>query len=552
MAFVGSLLLAACAVGFFLLGKQARQAPLPSFKRITLRHGSVGTARFTPDFQSVVYSARFQGRPGEMFVQRLASADARPLGVTNASVIGTRGGDVAILRLDGTLAQLPLEGGTPRDLLVKVDEATWDRSGHGFVVVRGTQGHYRLEYPLGKVLLETTGIEGISSPRLSPDGSRIAFIHHRNSDDDSGDVCVVDTLGRKQTLSKGWPDIGPAIWSPEGDEVWFSATKVGTSRQLHAVTLSGKERLVARLPGSLMVQDIAPDGRVLATFGQARRFELRGRMAGDAAERDLSWLDGTNTPILAPDGTQMVFQDWGEGGGAETSAYHWRMVGSAPKRLGEGSPFDVSPDWTTVLVGVGVGEKMEAKLVPIGPGETVTLPRGPIHTLSWGFFHPDKKRVVLLGSDAEGHTMVFVQRLDGGPPRPLAPSIWGGMGPISPDGRFVAMRTKEDRPRLLQPIEGGDAHPIPFLKPDDRLVGFGEDSSSVYICPGAVPPFSFPIHVARLDLRSGARTAWLDLMPPDVTGVGGLHTVRLTPNGRFYTYFYVRELSDLYLIEGLR
>jgi len=556
------VLLAGSYAGLFLWTRQAVKAPVPSLKRITLRRGRIYSARFTPDFQSVVYSAAWEGKPAELFVQRLASADARPLGVAGSfiGIAGTAGGDLAMQRGDGasiTLAQLPLEGGTPRDLLKNIDAADWDRSGTRFAIVRlVNNGRQQLEYPAGKVLLETTGLEMIASPRISPDGARIAFVTMPNGTmDAAGDLCVVDVAGRKQTLSKGWLEIGTygrtsLGWSRDGNEVWFSATRAGFRRELHAVTLSGKERIVARFPGSVVLQDIAPDGRLLVIFGQTRRWELRGRMAGDAAERDLSWLDGSFAPILAPDGTQMLFQEWGEGGTATASTYYRRMDGPTPTRLGDGGPCGVSPDWMTALVLAGSGDKTDLKLVPIGAGETRTLPRGSIRAYYWALWHPDGKRILIVGSDAEGQMRLFVQALAGGPPRPFA-RLEGALHPwipFSADGRFVAAWPKEG-PWVLYPIGGGETRPIPFLKADELPLVFSDDGRSLFVTDDLG---QIPLHVMRLDLKTGKREPWLELAPPDRSGAAGTLGPWLTPNGRFYTYNYSRELSDLYLVEELK
>jgi serine/threonine protein kinase len=550
VAVLGIALVAASGAGLFVWGKQTGRPSMPSFKRITFRRGWVNSARFTPDFQSVVYTAAWEGKPAELFVQRLASADARPLGVINANVVGTAGGDVAIGRYDGTLAQLPLEGGTPRDLLKDIDGADWDRSGTRFAIVRAVKGGQRLEYPVGKILFETKGLGGIAGARVSPDGMRVAFVFKpTGATEEAGDVCVVDLSGQKRTLSEGWLQVWTTAWSPDGKEIWFSATRGEFRVGLHAVTLSGRERVVARFPGNPNLLDIAPDGRLLFAYGQTRRFETRGRMAGDAAERDLTWLDGTLRPTLAPDGTQMVFQEWSEGGGYGGAIYHWRMDGSAPKRLGDGMPMDVSPDWTTALVLVGSREKRELKLLPIGAGETTTLPSGSIHDYDWGVWHPDGKRIVISGSDAEGKMRLFVQDIAGGPPRSLAEAE--NLGPFSPDGRFISTRPKEGVPYAFCPIDGGESRPIPFLKTNERPIVFSDDGKSLFVL-SMTDPGKFPLHVLRLDLKTGKREPWLELAPPDRAGIAGIYGLRLTPNGRFYTYGYRRRLWDLYLAEGLK
>jgi serine/threonine protein kinase len=544
---LASVFLAASYAGVFLLTKQAVKTSVPSFKRITLRRGNVNSAYFTPDFQSVVYSASWEGKPSEVFVQRLASADARPLGGTGADVKGTAGGDVMLLRSDGSLARMPLEGGTPRELLAGIEEAALERGGTRFAIVRFANDRLRLEYPAGRILFECNPrVEQIDTLAVSPDGARVAFHLHKVSG--PTDLCVVDTSGAKRTLSPGWAYLEEGVaWAPDGREVWFSAVPPGALRlELHAVTMSGKERLVARLPGTIDVCDIAPDGRVLVAFAQTDRKEMRGRMAGDAAERDLSWLDGTIGPVLAPDGTQMLFRELGEGGGLQSSTYHWRMGGPPPTRLGDGIPWDVSPDWKTALVLVGVGEEeRELKLVPIGAGETRTLPRGPIRAYGSGAWHPDGKRIVLAARDAAATWRLFVQEVAGGLPRPIA-EAW--LGPFSGDGRFVATRLKNDERFSLVPIEGGEARPLPFLRAGDHPLQFADDGTSLFVRNGDM----IPVHVVRLNLTTGAREPWLELAPPDRAGIGAEFGMRITPNGRFYAYRYNRTLSDLFLIEGLK
>src|SRR6266508_3951264 len=72
----------------------------------------------------------------------------------------------------GTLSQAPLSGSAPRDLLEDVGHASWSPDGSAMAVVRAPQWRYRLEYPTGKVLYETTG--RISYPRISPNGDMVA------------------------------------------------------------------------------------------------------------------------------------------------------------------------------------------------------------------------------------------------------------------------------------------------------------------------------------------------------------------------------------------
>ena len=79
-------------------------------------------------------------------------------------------------------------------------------------------------------------------------------------------------------------------WSPDGTEVWFTAASVGGARALHAVSLSGRRRLVLRGPGSAdparhLRSGTSPAGaRARARRNRGRRTG-RGRGAGPLLAR---------------------------------------------------------------------------------------------------------------------------------------------------------------------------------------------------------------------------------------------------------------------------
>ena len=199
----------------------------------------------------------------------------------------------------GTLARAPLVGGAPREVLEQVQWADWSADGNSLAVVRDFGGRNRLEFPIGKALYETGG--WIGHPRVSPQGDMIAFIDHPVQGDDRGTIAVIDLAGHKKNLSEEWYTVQGLAWSPNSKEVWFTASKSGVDRTLYAVALDGKERMVLRLPGALMLFDIWKDGRVLMMRASWRR-ELVGMVAGEAKQRDLSWLDYSYPAGLSADG----------------------------------------------------------------------------------------------------------------------------------------------------------------------------------------------------------------------------------------------------------
>ena len=60
------------------------------------------------------------------------------------------------------------------------------------------------------------------------------------------------------------------------------------------------------------------------------------------------------------------------------------------------------------------------------------------------------------------------------------------------------------------------------------------------------------LRVHRVDVSTGRMTLWREFAASDPAGVLGSPKVLLTPDGNSYVYAYWRDLSDLYLIDGLR
>jgi len=266
------------------LGRASVKPSLAEYQQITFRTGSMGNARFTPD-GSIVYSASWDGGENQLYMARTDETGSRELGLKDAELLSiSKTGELAILQNTvrfsgyaraGTLARVPLSGGTPREVLDNVQDADWAADGEHMAVVRYVpeNRHWRLEYPVGKVLLDS--INWISTPKISPDGRWVAFADHENTGgDDEGSVAVIDLQGHEKKLSSGWQAQEGIVWSPSGDELWFSATNTGSAQNLHGVTLSGKVRTIANVPGGMWLQDIR-DG-VALTITHQIRLGIRG------------------------------------------------------------------------------------------------------------------------------------------------------------------------------------------------------------------------------------------------------------------------------------
>ena len=88
---------AAVGIAAFVAGKKAGHTAPPSFRQLTFQRGSIHSARFAPDEQTVLYSASWEGRPAEIFASRLDSPESRPFGLKHADVFSiSRSGEMAV------------------------------------------------------------------------------------------------------------------------------------------------------------------------------------------------------------------------------------------------------------------------------------------------------------------------------------------------------------------------------------------------------------------------------------------------------------------------
>ena len=229
----------------------------PSYHQLTFRRGTIRSAHFTPNGQSVVYGASWEGSPIDLFITSPESPQSRSLNLGGAALLGiSSSGEMAVsinsrpsgvYAQVGTLARVPLNGGSPRPVLENVQWADWSPDGNNLAIVRDVGGRNQLEFSIGKVLYQTSG--WISHPRVSAKGDLVAFLDHPLPGDDAGSLRIVDLTGKVKTLAAGFQTIQGLAWSADGGEIWFTACELGLKRAIYAATLGGRERLIARVPG---------------------------------------------------------------------------------------------------------------------------------------------------------------------------------------------------------------------------------------------------------------------------------------------------------------
>jgi serine/threonine protein kinase len=549
LLFIVSIAGAALA-GWYVARRTTAVASEVTFQRLTFRRGEVRSARFAPDGDTIVYSAAWDGTPGDVFVGNRRSPEARALGVHDADVLSiAKTTEIALLlhpdRLTGfgTLARVPLAGGMPREVSDQVVSADWMPDGENFAAIRFANGNYILEAPLGRPRYETP--HQLHSLRVAPDG-RIAFMEHYGG---KNDVAVLTPQAAKPaSVARGWQHGAKGLaWSADGKELWITGTDTAAPPSLYAVNIeTGETRLVSRVTGSMKLFDISPAAHLLLSTGTWRA-ALEYQPPGDAAEHDASWLDWSTLADLSRDGTKVLFNETREGGGAASAIYLRTAGASAPVRIGDGLGDALSPDGKFVLAHHGA----KLAIVPTGSGEARELKLEGAFDAGAAWV-PNSSRVIVGGVlPNKGYQLLAIDTLDENV-KPISPeNVWGDAYrpfAVSPDGHTVAGMTARQTIALYE-IEGA-AQPVDVrgTEPGEVPIEWSADATALLV----YRPNSLPARVYRVTLATGTRELWKEFQPTDPAGIYKIAPICVTPDATAYAYDALRLLSDLYVADGLR
>jgi Tol biopolymer transport system component len=249
---------------------------------------------------------------------------------------------------------------------------------------------------------------------------------------------------------------------------------------------------------------------------------------------------------LSADGKTLLFREEGEAGGPSYAVYLRKTDGSPAVRLGDGQSLALSPDGKWALSSRG-DNQTDLFLLPTGAGEPKQLEgRGIIHGAACWF--PDGTRILFSGTESNHGVRLYVQDVTTSKIEAISPEGTNGISfALSPDGRLAAA-VGPDGKGYFFPVASGEPRPIPGLQVGEAPVAWSADGRALYIYRGG----ELPAKVYRLDIASGKRTLWRQLMPPDPAGVEYVGPILPSPDGTAYAYGYRRLLSDLYLVEGLK
>ncbi|MDQ6891272.1 MAG: serine/threonine-protein kinase [Acidobacteriota bacterium] len=552
--------LLATMAGIYLLGRRVERSHTspPRFRQLTFRGAGISTARFAPDGQTVVYAAQWEGKPSELFTARIDSPETRSLGLARAEILSiSSSGRMAVLltprfgllfrpphldllvdlsRLRGVLAEAPLAGGAPRELLEDAYAADWSPDAKSLALARYVDGKNRLEFPAGRVLYESIPF-ALNHISISPSGDRVAFVSRLS-------LYVTEPGGGARDLRERPLE---AVWNRPTNEIWFNSVAAGTT-ELFAVVPGRPKRRVTTLPGDFVLHDISADGRVL--LGRtSESSEIFGDFPGDA-RRNLSHLDRSVAVAVADSGDTVVFNEVGQGD--RSGVYLRRTDGSPPKRLAERFAWALSPDGKFVLA--NARPDLRIFLIPTGPGQQKRIETPGVKPGGRMGFFPDNQRIWFMGEDPVQGRRAWVQDLIGGKPRALTPP--GVVMPVmSGDGRFVCARAPNGAWYLYSTESTTEAHKVVGLLPGEEPTQWTADGKLLYVrSPDELLPGESTIitRVHRLDPHTGHRELWKEMPPINPSGGGAIGAIFFSADGKTCVYTHHRYTSELFLVEGLK
>ena len=517
-----------------------------AYTQQTFNETVITLARLAPDGKTIVFSAAPAGQSPSLWIVRPDYAEPQPLAGAGTHLLGVSSqGELAVLTgaeiiefkvYSGTLARMPLGGGAPRALVEHVHDADWATDGQDLAIVRTVGGKDRLEYPAGKVLVETAG--WISDPRFSRDGRTIAFVEHPWRWDNRGTINMVTLSGTRTVLSaEEYSKINGVARSRDGD-VFFSAnSSLAPQKVILAVTPGGKVRMALNGAGGLTIEDVDAGGRWLVAR-DTYTLQLMLRTPKDTVARDVGWLDYPFSPVLSDDARQLAFSIAGANSGVNYSVMLRDTDGGKAARLGPGEPLQFSRDSRWIL---SVVPSRPAKVViyPSGAGTERTVNTAGfevIETTGWG---PDEQSVWFCGSSPGRATTCMLSPLAGGVLRPLPTEVLA----YATDGRSLLVGGGARRAMAQVTLAGDTLRKIPLGSGDSWIKQTFDGHSLMLRHRGSVA-------TDLLDLDSGTRR----LLFSDAATAGSppVRSLAVSADRRTYAYQPYRASTELFTVEGAR
>jgi dipeptidyl aminopeptidase/acylaminoacyl peptidase len=363
---------------------------------------------------------------------------------------------------------------------------------------------------------DLTRIRWVSDPQIAPDGRRVAFVVttlDEDKDEYLSNIWVVDTAGGEPRRFTTGPkrDTSPR-WSPDGTRLAFLAEREPKQRpQLYVMPADGGEPLrITNIKRGVSNPVWSPDGTRLAFLSRTGGWE--------EPESEEERAKSKPARVISV----MKYKMNGEGFVYDRRPHLFVVPadGSAePKQITDGDYTDGGPTWSPDGAAIAFtsarhdsrdeDNAQDVWVVPADGGEPrrVTDTAGP---LSMPAFSPDGRTIAYLGSrylnESGRNTRVFTVPAEGGPPVCLTTDLdrtcqglFGNVGPLwSADGQWITFaiedqgdvpvyRVRADGSAPPERIIGGERQVTGVsISADGRLLAFTATDpvtpAEVYVC----------------------------------------------------------------------